>query len=310
MLKKSFKPLLIFYILLLYTLSSQLWWSYLLLNKTKENYTLSKTINNTNQKLIKKKFEKQKIMIIGESIVFFFLLIIGSIQVYKSFNKEFLLKKQQKNFLLSITHELRSPLSSIKLALQTLLNKKVEQEQSIKLLNNSLSDIQRLNILVDNILLASKLENHAYQYHFETINFSEIITKTIKPFSKKITTDIKPNIYILGDAFILTSLVYNLVENALKYGKTDVNIKLFEEEGTIIFKVSDKGIGIEDVEKKLVFDKFYRIGNEETRSNKGTGLGLYIVNKITEKHNARLKISDNSPTGCIIEVSFLKQKQA
>jgi signal transduction histidine kinase len=121
-----------------------------------------------------------------------------------------------------------------------------------------------------------------------------------------INAEIEPKIEITGDKFALTSVVTNLVENAVKYSSPcdTVNVKLFEKEGKIYFQVADHGIGIADNEKSRIFDKFYRVGSEDTRNTKGTGLGLYIVKEVLDKHQASIKVKDNRPAGSVFEVVF------
>ena len=121
-----------------------------------------------------------------------------------------------------------------------------------------------------------------------------------------INAEIEPKIEITGDKFALTSVVTNLIENAIKYsGPCEVvDVKLYAKNGSIHLEVADHGIGIADNEKSRIFDKFYRVGSEDTRNTKGTGLGLYIVKEVLDKHEASIKVKDNEPTGSIFEVVF------
>ncbi|WP_231561643.1 sensor histidine kinase [Sphingobacterium sp. T2] len=110
----------------------------------------------------------------------------------------------------------------------------------------------------------------------------------------------------MSDKFAITNVVNNLVENAIKYSPpcATVEVKLYRKDNNLIFSVADHGQGIPDEEKKLIFNKFYRVGNESTRKTKGTGLGLYIVKSVLQKHNATIKVKDNKPSGSIFEVIF------
>jgi signal transduction histidine kinase len=121
-----------------------------------------------------------------------------------------------------------------------------------------------------------------------------------------IDAEIEPKIEVTGDKFALTSVVTNLIENAIKYSGPceTVDVKLFSREGKVFFEVADRGIGIADHEKNRIFDKFYRVGSEETRNTKGTGLGLFIVKQVLEHHEASIKVKDNRPAGSIFEVVF------
>lgn len=113
---------------------------------------------------------------------------------------------------------------------------------------------------------------------------------------------------VLGDRMGLTSVVTNLIENAIKYSNdaTNIRVSVSEEDNHVVFKIADQGYGIPDAEKKKVFQKFYRVGQEETRKTKGTGLGLYIVDRILELHKGKVSVKDNQPSGSIFEVVLPK----
>jgi signal transduction histidine kinase len=121
-----------------------------------------------------------------------------------------------------------------------------------------------------------------------------------------VDAEIEPKIEITGDKFALTSVVTNLIENAIKYsGPCEaVVVKLFSKEGKVHLQVADHGIGIADAEKNRIFERFYRVGSEETRNTKGTGLGLFIVKEVLDKHEATIKVKDNRPVGSVFEVVF------
>ena len=118
--------------------------------------------------------------------------------------------------------------------------------------------------------------------------------------------DIEPEIAITGDALLLQILVNNLIENAVKYSPKEAAIEcsLHKRNKTVLLQVIDEGPGIPDNEKKKVFEKFYRIGNETTRTTKGTGLGLYLVKKIVQDHHGSIRVTNNLNRGCNFMVSF------
>jgi signal transduction histidine kinase len=175
-------------------------------------------------------------------------------------------------------------------------------------------DVERLDDMVENMLLASKIDNRSYTFPKAQFNLSVLVDSIVNRLQiskcdcnqQIINAEIEPKIEITGDKFALTSVVTNLVENAVKYSSPcdTVNVKLFEKEGKIYFQVADHGIGIADNEKSRIFDKFYRVGSEDTRNTKGTGLGLYIVKEVLDKHQASIKVKDNRPAGSVFEVVF------
>lgn len=285
------KSLLIFYFLLLYALLEMFWWGAVVI-----------------------KLQPQGMgMVMGEGAVFLFLLCVGAYFLHASIKKEEKLRENQQNFLLSVTHELKSPLAAIKLSLQTIVKRDLEKQMQNSLLNNSLKDIERLDDLVENMLLATKLESRTYSFPKENFDFSELVTKITDRLQvhscgnqQLIATAIESDIHMVGDKFALSSVVNNLVENAVKYSGpcAEVTVKLCQIDGKPFLTVSDKGLGIPDNEKMLIFDKFYRVGDENVRKYKGTGLGLFIVKEVLQNHDADISVKDNVPQGAIFEVTF------
>ncbi len=286
------KSLIIFYVLILYALAELIWWGV----------------------LITRLQPGRSGMIIGEGSVFLFLLVIGAYYLHKALKKELKLHNQQKNFLLSVTHELKSPLASIKLYLETILKRDLDKEQRQNFIKNSLKDIERLDDLVENMLIATRIENKTYTFPKEKFNFSELVSKisdrlqihTCSDQDQIIKTKIKPGLQLTGDKFALTSVVTNLVENAVKYSPpcAEIEVKVWADNGSVHMQVADQGMGIKDDEKLRIFDKFYRVGSENTRKTKGTGLGLYIVKQVLDNHHAQIRVKNNKPAGSIFEVIF------
>lgn len=286
------KALVLFYFLVFYATSQLIWWGVMLA-----------------------RFQPQrKSMIIGEGIFFLLIFLWGALRLKKLFVREQKLQQQQQNFLLAITHELKSPLASVKLYIQTILKRDLDKEQQQVFLRNSLKDIERLDDLVENVLITTKLESRNYNLPKEKFNLTELVENIVDRLQKNAcrTQVLKPNldsdVMIYADKFAISNVVTNLIENAIKYSPPCANVvvKLTNEEHGIIFSVADHGIGISDAEKKLIFNKFYRVGSEATRKTKGTGLGLYIVKTVLQKHNASIKVKDNTPSGSIFEVTFDK----
>ncbi len=258
------------------------------------------------------KLRARWLMISSEGSVFICLLLLGGYQVRKTLKKENALAQQQQNFLLSVTHELKSPIASTKLQLQTLLKHELDRAKQKEIITNAISDTERLNNLVENILLAAKIENSVYSIYKEPFNISEYLAdglkQTIKSFNykQKVILNIEPNIRMNIDKTSFPSIILNLFENAVKYSpeNTTITIGLKKQNEKIILSVADEGVGISDPEKITIFQKFYRVGNEEVRKTKGTGLGLYIVNYLVTQHNGTITVKNNIPKGSIFEVVF------
>ena len=322
--KKS-RPLFWFYILLFYVFLQFSWWTYSMFQLNSENIRLKTEINLlkgdtpedviANGTALNEKLHKRWLMISSEGAVFVFLLLLGGYQIRKTLKKETALAQQQKNFLLSVTHELKSPIASTKLQLQTLEKHDLDREKQKEIISNAISDTERLNNLVENILLAAKIENSVFSLHKEQFNLSEYITEglnqTIKSFNykQKVVLSIEPNIQMMIDRTSFPSIILNLLENAVKYSpeNSTITIGLKSVNGKTVLSVADEGVGISKEDKTNIFQKFYRVGNEEVRKTKGTGLGLFIVKYLAEQHNGTISVKDNSPKGSVFEVTFSRE---
>jgi len=212
---------------------------------------------------------------------------------------------------MAITHELKTPIAVAQLNLETLQKRKLDEDTQRKLIHNTLQEANRLNTLCNNILFASQLDAGAYHSNQEEINFTDLVEGCVDDcktrFSHRtIVENISESLYLNGETLLLQMLVNNLLDNALKYSPKEsaVTVSLTEENQTIKLTVSDQGFGIADTEKKKVFEKFYRSGDENTRQAKGTGLGLYLCKKIVESHNGYISVTDNYPTGSSFAASF------
>jgi signal transduction histidine kinase len=259
---------------------------------------------------ITKEYNRQKRMIIGEGIVFGIALISGILFLYAAYRKTLIYSQRQNNFLLSITHELKTPLASIKLAFETIKMRKLKAEQNAKISDNGILEVNRLHNQVENILTATSIDQE-YEPLYQQTNlkelFDEIVeSRRLRPHENRVNYSLDEhndkdfNIDIYGCLLICE----NLLGNALKYSEGEVQFKLSLSKNQLHIVVEDEGIGIDDMERKNIFKRFYRIGNEETRKSKGTGLGLYIVKRIVETNNGSIKIMKNAPTGSIFNVEI------
>ncbi|MES2836349.1 MAG: HAMP domain-containing sensor histidine kinase [Bacteroidota bacterium] len=320
--QKNKRPFLLFYLLVFYVLIQFAWWSYLLFSLNSEVYvhktesillsSYSPADTSNKQNILNAKLNNRLLMIAGEGMVFLIILIYGISRVKKGFQKELEINKQQKNFLLSVTHELKSPIASARLQLETLLKRDLDKTMQTKILNNALADTQRLNDLVEKILQATRIESANVNETIEEINISELTAFLIENFKnnsntkQNFTQNIQENILLATTNDDWVFMVNNLIENAIKYSPSNsqITLELVQNEDTISLKVCDEGEEIPEEEKEKITEKFYRIGNEETRNTKGTGLGLYIVKSLVEKYYGQLHIKKNEPKGNVFEIIF------
>lgn len=288
-----------FYLLGLYVVLQFAWWGFHLIELTEEIKAEPSTVS------------KRVTMIIGEGLVFFAILLFGLWKIRSSIIKELQLSRRQNNFLLSVTHELKTPLAANKLYLQTIQKRTLEETQQKDLLQKAILENERLEYIIDNILNASRLENNVLRPIKSKKNLSEFIISIVDRYHKRFQSDfmvknIEEKIITSYDAFFIETILNNLIENALKYGgeNNEIEVYLFKKESNIIFGVRDKGPGIPKEIRKQIFDKFYRAGNEETRMQKGSGLGLFIVAELVRIHDAKILYKENNPSGANFEITL------
>jgi signal transduction histidine kinase len=248
---------------------------------------------------------------VGEGATFLFLILLGALFVYREVRRQIRLQLQQQNFMMAVTHELKTPIAVTKLNLETLIKHKLDGEKQQKIIRTALQETNRLDALANNILIASQLEGGGYVPTKEVLDLSDLSEHCLRDYRSRFpdrewTANIQPGATVIGDSFLLQLLVSNLLENALKYSPREGIITLtLEKKGRhTLLSVKDQGPGISDEEKKKIFAKFYRSGQESTRQTKGTGLGLYLCRKIADDHKATLKVADNSPVGSNFIVTF------
>jgi signal transduction histidine kinase len=252
---------------------------------------------------------KQK-QYIGEGLTILFLFLLGAIYVYRSLKKQLRYSNQQQNFMMAVTHELKTPIAITQLNIETILKRNLDPIQQKKMLEISLSETQRLDNLCNNILLTSQLDMGEYQSNTQEVDLSLIVENTVNIFANRFPeitfkTDIQEDLLIKGESVLLQLLLNNLIDNAIKYSNisTPITIILKAYENQIKLSVMDEGVGIPVADKEKIFEKFYRVGAEYTRSTKGTGLGLYLCKRIAIFHKAKLEVIPNTPKGSIF--SFL-----
>jgi two-component system phosphate regulon sensor histidine kinase PhoR len=303
------RPLLFFYILVIYVLLQFSWWAYLLIDLNKAVYGGPSVIMPQNDAST---FEQKWKMVAGEGIVFLAILVFGIYKTRQAFQKEFALARQQRNFLLSITHEFKSPLAAIKLGLQTIQKRNLDGEQMSRVVTAAISETDRINMLLEDTLMAARIESKNFELSLEVVDFSDCCSSVIQHKQtewmgrRKINARIADDIRVKGDPLALTSILVNLMDNADKYSPKGmpIHVDLVRDNKDLLLTVSDFGSGIPPAERSAVFRKFYRLGNEETRRTTGTGLGLYIVKNLVDLHKGKVSVSDNQPSGAVFKVTL------
>ena len=322
--KRFRRATFIYWMLLLYIIAALVWW-FISLNMqvdTMQDFKI-RQVNATISKektpglfqleldKINKAHTREKTKYIGEGSIFLLLILIGAAFVYRSVRRQFNLQQQQQNFMMAVTHELKTPIAVASLNLETMQKYTLEPEKQKKLIRTTLDETARLNFLTNNILISSQLEGGGYHSIKEELDLSSLLKDCMQNFRNRFPDrvfkeDIATDADVKGDALLLQLLINNLVENAIKYAPKEkpVSTVLKKIRGAIELQIKDEGPGVPDIEKKKVFSKFYRIGNETTRKTQGTGLGLYLCRKIAQYHNADITVTNNEPSGSNFVVIF------
>ncbi|MEZ4804156.1 MAG: HAMP domain-containing sensor histidine kinase [Bacteroidia bacterium] len=262
-------------------------------------------------KAIHKTFIKKQRAFYSEVIFFTILVISGVVWVFGKLESLLNLNKMQNNFLLSVTHEFKTPLTAIKLSSQTLQQRKTDDETKQVLIQQMVNNSDRLNELLDNVMLATRIDGKSYRYNMNKINITDVIQKTAElilspPYFKGNFIFEEEEYFMDGDEISMRLVFSNLFQNAIKYAgvDSDVTVKYTHTSGQFIITISDTGKGLDQKEYKAIFNKFYRVGDENTRESKGTGLGLFLVKQILKSHHARIEALRNQPQGTTFKITF------
>lgn len=229
--------------------------------------------------------------------IIFFALIIAGIVVYTVFLvREIHKNEQQDSFLNAVTHELKTPIASIRLYLETLQTRDVTPAQQRDFYRIMLEDTDRLMGTVEQILKAGEARHASSKKNWEQVDFSGIVSETVALTRLRhnlprevlqFAGSADEKIYLRGNPQELRTAVFNLVENAVKYSGENKEIEVHLETpdmDTVLLRVQDKGVGIPRPELKRIFKRFYRVASSANGRVKGTGLGLFIVRSIARRH--------------------------
>ena len=229
--------------------------------------------------------------------VIFFSLIIAGIVIYTIFLvREIHKNEQQDSFLNAVTHELKTPITSLRLYLETLESRRLSDAQRQDFYRIMLEDTDRLFGTVEQILKAGEARHASSKKNWEQIDFSGIVAETaeltrlrhhLPAEALRFAGTNGEQIYLRGNPQELRTAVFNLVENAVKYSgeKKEIAIDLVTPDmDTVLLRVRDQGVGIPRTELKRIFRRFYRVPSSATGRVKGTGLGLFIVRSIARRH--------------------------
>lgn len=244
------------------------------------------------------------LVLIVVGVVLLSMLGAGSIMLFSWGQRQTSLIKQQRNFVSSVTHELRTPLASLHLAYETLASRTLSEEMRQKLLSMSLVDIDRLVRLVNQILISSRLDRGLtmFQDDIQDVNVLSALNDVVKTLSyldqeisSFVTIDVKKDLTWRGSLNAFNMVISNLLENAIKYSpaKSKVDITVIVNDLNMIISVKDRGLGLSARDRSRIFKMFYRSSEAAKRAIPGTGLGLFIVKTTLQQLGGSISAESN-----------------
>lgn len=240
--------------------------------------------------------------------IIFFLFLIALVLIFRQTN----LNEMKNNFINNMTHELKTPIASISLAAQMFSDPAVSKSESMvaRLSRTIGEESERLRLLVEKVLQTTLYATEARKLHFDEVNANELVKKCASTFTLNVQDkngriDVEleaDNAWIEADKIHLTNVVYNLMENALKYRRPDVPFAMTvatrnDSEGRLLVSVQDNGIGIKHEYLKHIFERFYRVPTGNVHDVKGFGLGLTYVDAIVRAHQGSVEVESELGEG-------------
>lgn len=241
----------------------------------------------------------------------------GIVLVFHDITELKKLEQMRKDFVANVSHELKTPITSIKGFAETLLDGAMKDERALEhFLSIILKESERLQSLIQDLLDLSKIEQHGFQLRIEQVNLTQLLTELIVMFYGKaeeknihLHLSAASPIYVAGDSDRLKQIFINLITNALTYTPKDgrVEVRVEEQLDEVLVHVEDTGIGIGENEIPRIFERFYRVDKARSRNSGGTGLGLAIVKHLVEAHHGYITVKSRIGQGTIFTVHFPKE---
>ena len=236
-------------------------------------------------------------VILAEGLLLLVAILVGVYVIFLFWSRQAALLREQRLFISQVTHELKSPLASLQLHLETIRRHQPQPERLAAFLETMLADAGRLNGLIDNLLSASRVEQQNWALNLQATDFSAFVERYFRsrqftlPRAGKLKLEIEPGFFARIDREAMETVFRNLLENAILYsdGPPDITVRLYGKGDRCCLDIADRGRGIEVRDQRKIFNMFYRVrrNNENIR---GSGLGLFIVRANIERHGGRIKV--------------------
>lgn len=263
--------------------------------------------------------EKTGLMFLA-SVVLIFLIIIALLYLLRLYKQEVRIAEHTKELLNNVSHEFKTPISSIALASNMIRKKRYANETKLENYADLISkENKKLQHLVESLLHVAAIERNEFDYAKEELNANDIITESISTFEMimferdgKIKTNFNAEqAMVFADKLHLSNALVNLISNSIKYSKglPDILVETKNVDNLILISVSDKGIGIPLKYQKFIFNKYYRVPQGDVHNVKGFGIGLAYVKRVVEAHdgNVSAESKENHGTTIIIQLPIVSE---
>lgn len=297
-------PLLLFIAILLIAMAQITWWLFLLVRDS----------DPRQPPLDAEARQRRIIMVATEGTAFAVAMTAGAWLIYRSLRAEERLRAAEANFLAAVTHELKSPLASLRLHAESLELRSADPSLVQTYSSRMLIDLDRMERLVENLLAAGRAQSGLLDFKPVDLDISMELQQYIERAEPllsergfELITNIEAGLRASVDKGAFRSIVENLLDNAMKYSAppSAISLTLRRDAGFVAFEVRDRGVGLDPSEASRVFDIFYRAGDERVRTTKGTGLGLYLVREIATAHGGGVAVeSAGRGAGALFRVTF------
>lgn len=285
------------------------WWTAVFLSQVHQIEKLKKELNIATLEVIQTESFHQRLMFLSESLTFMILTCLGLWLLYRALRSEERARESERSFIEMITHESKTPLTSLKLRLEHLIEKP-EAQSFIRDLKVANEEVRRLCTVFEKTLDLNRLERTGF--FFEEIALSEVVREVLRRLepwfrdrNAQVKTELEEEILVQGDAGGLSNSLQSLFENAVIYNSNptkEIAISVFRRKESAVLHVSDNGPGILRADRERIFDRFYRGDNSKGVS--GTGLGLFIAKTVIEAHRGAIRLLDIPTLGSRFEIEL------
>ncbi len=301
------RALILFLAIVVVVFGQAVWWVIFMARLVGDKVRMAEELGGSPAfvEMIHQQEVRNQIMLGSEGVFFLILILVGAWMIYRALVTSEDLKHQHQNFLMAVTHELKTPLASLRIYLDTLQSPKIADEKKQQIVPKMKLDIFRLEKMVEDILEAGRFERHEYRLAPVQMSLSHLVLEAIdeidripKVVPRRIEKEIEPDVIIDGDPLALRRAITAVLENGLKYHNGDqveIKVTLRTTDGDAVLKVSDRGTGLTENDSELIFERFYRVGDEMTRKAPGTGLGLYLCREIIRAHGGDISAKSEGP---------------